>query len=76
MLGHRKSVLSVRMEEPLDRSMAASTVRTCPKCHKTLVFSERRSLEGTTFDYYSPCRNGCGLYCYDPSRRKMVTLVG
>jgi hypothetical protein len=56
--------------------MAASTVRTCPKCHKTLVFSERRSLEGTTFDYYSPCRNGCGLYCYDPSRRKMVTLVG
>jgi len=54
----------------------ASTFRTCPKCQKPLVFSERRSLDGTTFDYYSPCRVGCGLFCYDHSCRNMITLVG
>jgi DNA-binding response OmpR family regulator len=57
-------------------SLASTTVRTCPKCRKPLLFSEQRTLDGTTFDYYSPCRNGCGLFCYDHSRRTMVTLVG
>ena len=59
-----------------DTLTAASIVRRCPKCHKPLLFSEQRVLEGITFDYYSPCRSGCGLYCYDHSRRKMITLVG
>jgi hypothetical protein len=54
----------------------ASTARNCPGCRKPLRFSERRVLEGTTFDYYLPCRHGCGLFCYDHSRRILVTLVG
>ena len=54
----------------------ASMSRTCPNCQKPLLFSERRSLDDTTFDYYAPCRAGCGLFCYDHSRRKMITLVG
>jgi DNA-binding response OmpR family regulator len=52
------------------------TVRNCPRCRKPLRFTERRVLEGTTFDYYLPCRNGCGLFCYDHSRRTLITLVG
>ena len=52
------------------------TVRSCPKCRKALLFSERRPLDGTTFDYYAPCRNGCGLFFYDHSRRKMISLLG
>ena len=72
----RQRILSALTEDSGDPSITASTVRTCPRCHKTLMFSERRTLDGTTFDYYSPCRNGCGLFCYDHSRRKMITLVG
>jgi hypothetical protein len=53
-----------------------ATVRICPGCRKPLLFSERRLLDGTTFDYYLPCRNGCGLFCYDHSRRTLITLVG
>ena len=52
-----------------------STLRTCPKCRKPLLFSERRIVDGTTFDYYLSCRNGCGMFCYDHSRRKLVILV-
>ena len=59
-----------------EASLASTIVRTCPKCRKPLLFSEQRTLDGTTFDYYAPCRNGCGLFCYDHSRRSMVTLVG
>lgn len=60
---------------PLMEPEALSAVRTCPKCRKPLHFTERRTLEGTIFDYYRPCRNGCGLYCFDHSRGKMITLV-
>jgi DNA-binding response OmpR family regulator len=60
----------------VDPDLLTSTVRLCPKCRRTLTFSERRAHEGTTFDYYSPCRNGCGLFCFDHSRRTMITLVG
>jgi DNA-binding response OmpR family regulator len=51
-------------------------VRSCPRCRKPLRFSERRMLAGTTFDYFLACEAGCGLYCYDHSLRKMITLVG
>ena len=67
-----------RLEISLDSQgqlATASTVRTCPRCRKPLLFAERRMLEGATFDYYSPCRNGCGLFSYDHSRRRMITLV-
>ena len=67
---HVQSMLSA---PPLE---ATDIVRTCPRCRNPLRFTERRMLEGTTFDYYRPCKSGCGLYCYDHSRRKMITLVG
>jgi DNA-binding response OmpR family regulator len=50
-------------------------VRACPQCRKALRFVERRQLDGVLFDYYSPCPSGCGLYCYDHSRRKLISLV-
>ena len=59
-----------------DQIASSSVVRSCPRCRKPLLFSERRVLDGTTFDYFLPCRNGCGLFCYDHSRRTLVTLVG
>ena len=50
-------------------------VRSCPHCRSQMQFRERRQLEGVLFDYYAPCPSGCGLYCYDHSRRKVVALI-
>ena len=71
----RSSTLLGGSAEASESPAATATVRACPKCRKPLFFSERRTLDGTTFDYYAPCRSGCGLFCYDHSRRRVITLV-
>src|SRR5688572_10231208 len=70
-----QQLLNVKGSNVLTEPAELSAVRACPKCRKPLHFAERRALEGTMFDYYRPCRNGCGLFCYDHSRLKMITLV-
>jgi len=49
--------------------------RPCPDCRKPLRFVERRALDGVLFDYYTSCPSGCGLYCYDHSRRSFVLIL-
>jgi DNA-binding response OmpR family regulator len=70
---------SARLEAHLNSLGAglanSEAARTCPRCRKPLRFSERRTFEGTMFDYYAPCQTGCGLFCFDHARRKMITLV-
>ena len=72
---HRSSTPLGVSAEASESPAATATVRACPKCRKPLFFSEQRALDGTTFDYYAPCRSGCGLFCYDHSRRRVITLV-
>jgi len=71
----RSSTLLGVSAEASESPAASATVRACPKCRKPLFFSEQRTLDGTTFDYYAPCRSGCGLFCYDHSSRRVITLV-
>ena len=68
---------AARLQDALLQSASATAEhpRYCPKCRKLLQFTERRTLSGTSFDYFSPCTTGCGIYCYDRSRHKLVALV-
>lgn len=47
----------------------------CPKCGAALMWTERRKLRGVSFDYYRPCENGCGIFCYNVSERRFVPLA-
>lgn len=49
--------------------------RPCPRCSRTLTWVERRQMLGVVFDYYQPCADGCGLFCYDHGQRSFLTLV-
>jgi DNA-binding response OmpR family regulator len=41
--------------------------RCCPKCSGQLEWIDQGWLNAVCFDYYRPCINGCGLYCFDQS---------
>ena len=73
----RRSDDSITSEGRLTDSLNSTPwqARTCPQCRGALRFTERRQLEGVLFDYYTPCRAGCGLFCYDHSRRKLIALI-
>lgn len=68
---------------PAGRMAAPSTVaperqqveRNCPKCDAPLVWTEQRRITGVVFDYYRPCRRGCGLFCYDTTQQRFMTLI-
>jgi DNA-binding response OmpR family regulator len=49
--------------------------RECPTCRTAFEFIEVRRLDGSEFEYFKPCRHGCGLFCYDRERRRLVTLI-
>ena len=49
--------------------------RLCPACGETLRWTERRQLFGVTFDYFRPCVNGCGLFCYNHAERSLRLLT-
>lgn len=42
----------------------------CPHCGDALMWKEFQTLNGYRFDYFSPCRNGCGEYFFDHGMRK------
>lgn len=46
--------------------------RPCPNCGRALAWEARRKLRGISFDDYRPCENGCGVFCYDRSQRRVV----
>jgi CheY-like chemotaxis protein len=49
--------------------------RFCPTCNHPLEWSERRTLNGVTFDYYQWCVHRCGLYCFDHCRGSLVLIA-
>lgn len=49
--------------------------RPCPRCRASLRWVERQTLDGTLYDYYAPCQNGCGLFCYDHRLAEFVPLI-
>lgn len=51
-------------------------LRACPNCGSALEWLDRRTVMGTEHDYYRPCVNGCGAYCFDRRARLWVTLTG
>jgi DNA-binding response OmpR family regulator len=51
-------------------------VRVCPKCGSPLEWLERGTISGVEYDYYSWCRKGCGLYCYDRRAEDWIKLAG
>ena len=54
---------------------AVSVPRSCPACSGDLTWAERRVTLGVVFDYYHPCPQGCGLFCYDHGGRRFVALI-
>lgn len=75
-LQQQATSLKAERKEISAQSPLLDRARSCPYCGRPLRFSEQRHLDGTTFDYYRPCEKGCGLYCWDHSQRKMITLIG
>jgi DNA-binding response OmpR family regulator len=65
---------SSELREAYGQPAAASL--SCPRCNQPLRWLERRQVARVPFDYYAPCENGCGLFCYDHARRAFVTLIG
>ena len=72
LLDHAERVLAKSQRVFAERAHALG--RPCPKCQAPLPWSERRRIFGVTFDYYRPCPNGCGLFCYNHSEQAVVTL--
>ncbi len=52
----------------------AKVPRCCPKCGAGLEWIDQGWLNAVCFDYYRPCINDCGLYCFDQSGN-MVKLI-
>ena len=74
-------VLVAKSAELLEKSRrltaggGVTTRRECPKCGSELTWSERRVTLGVVFDYYQPCAQRCGLFCYDHGGRNFVALI-
>jgi DNA-binding response OmpR family regulator len=49
----------------LQRAKEAERERCCPQCGAGLDWIDHGWLNGVHFNYYRPCANGCGLYCFD-----------
>lgn len=65
-----------RSTRVLDRTGRLSPPpRPCPCCGGALIWSERRKRHGVAVDYYRPCENGCGSFCYNRSERRIVPLT-
>lgn len=80
---NRIAELVTRSDRALERSREvtakvdafAALHRVCPGCSRPLEWCETRTLDGIVFDYYRPCPGGCGLHCFDRSRRRVVRMV-
>jgi DNA-binding response OmpR family regulator len=63
----------LEQERERDRKRVKAT-RCCPQCGAQLEWIDQGWLNSVCFDYYRPCVNGCGLYCFDQSGN-LVKLV-
>jgi DNA-binding response OmpR family regulator len=70
-----KSAALMTKSRRLTSAGAAGGPRPCPRCGCDLQWSERRVTLGVLFDYYKPCRRGCGLFCYDHGGGNFVPLI-
>lgn len=68
-LNQRKGIASRRQGGRSLADMSTEPVP-CPHCGDALMWKEMQSLNGYRFDYFSPCRNGCGEYFFDHGMRK------
>jgi len=48
--------------------------RRCPRCGGPLNWVEQRELASVSFDYFRPCPEGCGLFCFDRSQQCWIAL--
>jgi DNA-binding response OmpR family regulator len=76
----RTPVVVERSRRAVKRSLtladAHPRVRRCPKCAAQLQYRETQTIQSISFDYFQPCPKGCGLFCYDRSQQRMITLIG
>jgi DNA-binding response OmpR family regulator len=70
-----KSAELLEKSRRLTAGGAINVTRECPKCGTPLTWAERRVTLGVVFDYYQPCVQGCGLFCYDHGGRNFVALI-
>jgi CheY-like chemotaxis protein len=49
--------------------------RRCPVCRNVLEWIERGQLDAQEFDYYRWCASGCGLYCFNRTKRTWTRLA-
>jgi DNA-binding response OmpR family regulator len=63
----RSAVVSAQLED--------TGSRRCPICRNGLDWIERGQLDGQEFDYYRWCASGCGLYCFNRTRRSWIKLA-
>lgn len=50
--------------------------RRCPRCRAQLTYSFERVIAERSPRQYRPCRNGCGLFYYDPVAKRMIPVAG
>jgi len=74
-LRERSGRVIARSQRLLAEGPPLQLISTCPQCGTVLAWVERRKLHGVTFDYFRPCTNGCGIYCYNHSARVMQSLT-
>ena len=70
---HRLLNFSEKMAERAARM--PHTERACPGCGVPMVWVDCRTRRGVSFDYYRPCENGCGRFCYNRRERRIVPLA-
>ena len=58
-----------------ERRQGSAFAHLCPRCGETLEWVERRQLSGVTFDYFQPCVEGCGRFCYNHHDKVLVSLT-
>jgi CheY-like chemotaxis protein len=74
----RIPVLLQRSHAGLKRSAAVSSARrqrACPGCSRPLVWALGRELPQGRYDYYHPCKQGCGLFGFNVSTREFQPLA-
>jgi CheY-like chemotaxis protein len=69
----QRSHRALRRSAQLTQAHAAKL--RCPRCKALLTRTFDRVTVGSTLRQYRPCRNGCGLFYYDPVTRRITPLL-
>jgi DNA-binding response OmpR family regulator len=72
-----KSVELMTRSERLSQIVrdAETILHACPRCGTALQWQEQRVVLQQKFEYFRPCRNGCGLFYYDHGRAQLLPLI-